>query len=277
MNSASWRARSSSKPTSRPTSAPRWNCDAAFGQHLRPALDRGLLQLEVRNAVDQQATDPVVAVVDVDLIAALAQLLGDREPGRAGADHADQFGALPGRPRRLDPALLEGDLGDVLLDRADGDRLEALLDHAVALAEPVLWADPAADLGHVVGRRDELVGLLEAALGGHPQPVRDVVVQGAVHLAERDAALLAACRLLGRPLRLEAVVDLPKVVPALGDRPLVGHRLRHREKLHHFGGHESHISRHGRGPRPVRVGLSRRSCRSALYRAGGGCRPAISA
>ena len=213
--------------------------DAAFGQQARAPLDHVFFQLEVGDAVDQQAADPVVAVVDVDLVAAPAQLLGDREPRGAGADHADRFRALAGRPRRLDPALFEGGVGDVLLDRADGDRLEALLDHAVALAEPVLRADPAADLGHVVGRRGELVGLLEAALGGHPQPVRDVVVERAVDLAERDAALLAAGRLLGRPLRPEAVVDLAEVAPALADRPLVGHRLGHGQELHHLGGHGS--------------------------------------
>ena len=37
---------------------------------------------------------------------------------------------------------------------------EALLDDAVAFAQPVLRADPAADLGKVVGRRRQLVGLV---------------------------------------------------------------------------------------------------------------------
>ena len=68
--------------------------DAAFGEQPGAPLDHVLLQLEVRDAVDQQAADPVVAVVDVDLVAASAQLLGGREPGRAGADDADRFGAL---------------------------------------------------------------------------------------------------------------------------------------------------------------------------------------
>ncbi len=211
--------------------------DTGVAEQARAALDHGLLQLEVGDAVDQQSADPVVAIVDVDLVALLAQLLGGGEPGRPGADHADRFGALPARLRRLDPAHLEGGVGDVPLDRADGDRFEALLDHAVALAQAVLRADPAADLGHVVGRRSELVGLLETVLRRHPQPVRDVVVQRAVHLAERDPALLATGRLLGRPLRLELVVDLAEVMAPLGDRPLVGHGLRNGDELHHLGGH----------------------------------------
>ncbi len=39
--------------------------DAAIGEQLVAARDDLLLQLEVGDAVDQQAADPVVAVVDV--------------------------------------------------------------------------------------------------------------------------------------------------------------------------------------------------------------------
>ena len=56
------------------------------------ALHDLLLQLEAGDAVDQQAADAVVAVVDRDLIALAAQLLGGGQPGRAGADDADALG-----------------------------------------------------------------------------------------------------------------------------------------------------------------------------------------
>ena len=98
---------------------------------------------------------------------------------------------------RLDPAALPGGVGDVLLDRADGDALEALLDDAIAFAEPVLRADAAADLGEGVGGGGDLVGLLQPPFGGQLQPVRDVVRERAMDLAEGHAALAAPARLLG--------------------------------------------------------------------------------
>jgi hypothetical protein len=171
--------------------------DLRLAQQLLAALHDLLLELEVGDAVDQQAADPVVAIVDRDLIALAPQLLGRREARRAGADDADAVGALAARLDRPDPAPLPGGVGDELLDRADRDGLEALLDDAIAFAQPVLRADPAADFREVVGRRREFVGFVQPALGGELQPVGDVVVQRAMDLTERHAALRAARRLLG--------------------------------------------------------------------------------
>ena len=65
--------------------------DAALGQQLRAAQHDLLLQLEVGDAVDQQAAGAVVAVVDRDPIALRAQLLGGGQARRAGADDADRL------------------------------------------------------------------------------------------------------------------------------------------------------------------------------------------
>src|SRR3546814_17874520 len=78
----------------------------------------------------------------------------------AGTDDADRLRALARRRHRLHPAFLPGGVGDVLLDRADGDRAVArLLDDTVAFEEPVLGTDPPADLGEMVGRLGQLVGI----------------------------------------------------------------------------------------------------------------------
>src|SRR3546814_3967517 len=45
----------------------------------------------------------------------------------AGTDDADRLRALARRRHRLHPAFLPGGVGDVLLDRADGDRAVARL------------------------------------------------------------------------------------------------------------------------------------------------------
>ena len=179
-----------------------------------------LLELEARDAVDQQPAGPVVAVVDRHLDARAAAAC---PPPRGPPGPAPMMPTLSGRsatrPDRLHPALLPGGVGDVLLDRADRHRAVArLLDDAVALAEPVLRADAAADLGEGVGRLAELVGLAQPPLGGQLQPVGDVVVQRAMGLAVRHAALRAAARLLGRLLRRELAVDLAEVLAPLAPR-----------------------------------------------------------
>ena len=69
-------------------------------------------------------------------------LLGGGKARGAGAHDADALGALAARLDRLHPALIPSGVGDVLLDRADRDRVEALLDHAVAFAQTILAASP---------------------------------------------------------------------------------------------------------------------------------------
>ncbi len=224
-----------------------------------------LLQLEVRNAVDEEAADPVVAVIDGDLVAAPAELLRGGEAGGAGADDADRLRALAPRLRRGDPARGEGGFGDELLDRADRDGLKALLDDAIALAEPVLRADAAADLGKIVGRGRDLVGLLDPALGGELQPVRDVVRERAMHLAIGDAALRAARRLLRRRLGLELPINLGKVAAPLGRLPLARHRLLAHDELQQLLRHRPPRPR--RGPRPPCRSLASHSANRRFVRA----------
>src|SRR5690606_14114830 len=106
-----------------------------------------------------------------------------------------------------------GGVGDVFLDRADGDgAVPRLFDDAVGLAERVLRADAAAGLREGIGGLRRLVGFLQPALGGHPEPVGDVVVQGAMGLAIGHAALAAAACLLGRLLGGELAVDLVEIL-----------------------------------------------------------------
>ena len=112
-------------------------------------------------SVDQQAADPVIAVVDVNLVAEAAQLLGGGHAAGPGADNAHRLRPLGPGLGRLDPAVAERGVGDVALHGADGDRLETLFDHAVAFAETILRADAATDLRHVVGRRRNLVGFFQ--------------------------------------------------------------------------------------------------------------------
>src|SRR4029077_5946222 len=82
--------------------------DPAGDQQVMTPGDDMLFQLEIGDAVDEEAADPVVAVVDMDGVSLAAKLLGGGEAGRPGANDADRPAELAARQRRLDPARGEG-------------------------------------------------------------------------------------------------------------------------------------------------------------------------
>ena len=80
--------------------------DDAFGRHLLDApVDVALLELEVGNAVAQQAAGLGVFFVDMNLVAGARELLRAGETGRAGADDGDLLAGLVRGRLGLDPAL----------------------------------------------------------------------------------------------------------------------------------------------------------------------------
>ncbi len=141
--------------------------DATLGELIDAGHDRIFLELEARNAIGQEATGAVIPVIDRDLNTLAAQRIGGGKAGWAGTDDANAFGPLGTRGDRLDPTLGPSRIGQIAFDRADGHGAVArLLDHAVAFAEAILWADATADLGEGIGGLTNLIGLLQAALGG---------------------------------------------------------------------------------------------------------------
>jgi hypothetical protein len=94
----------------------------ALGAHLLDAaIDDVLFQLEVGNAVAQQAADAVVLLIDGDGVAGAAQLLRGGQAGGTAADDGDALaGGLLGR-LGMNPALVPGALDDGALDELDGD------------------------------------------------------------------------------------------------------------------------------------------------------------
>ena len=79
---------------SSPTLTPSAKVDAAGLELLVAAHDDVLLELEARDAVDEQPAGAVVAVVDGDLEALPAQHVRRRQPARPGADDADALRPL---------------------------------------------------------------------------------------------------------------------------------------------------------------------------------------
>ena len=146
------------------------------------------------------------------------QDVGAAEPGRSRTDDGNALvRAHHMREVRL-PALLERLVGDVLLDRADADRAQAVIQRAGALAQAVLRADPAADFGQGIGLMRKLRRLEQLAGVDQREPVRNVVVDGAFPLAERIAARQAAAGLLRGAVGIVLRIDLAKMPGARLDR-----------------------------------------------------------
>ncbi len=122
----------------------------AFGAHLGDApVDHALLQLEIRDAVAQQAADARRLFEDLDLVAGAAELLGAGQAGRTGADHGDALAGMALGDLRLDPAFAPAALDDGMLDRLDRHRLADQVQRAGRLARR--RADPAGEIREVVG------------------------------------------------------------------------------------------------------------------------------
>jgi len=192
--------------------------DAAFFEQLMAAEHDVFFELEIGDAVDEQAADAVVAVVDMHFVAFAAEDVGGSQACRACADDADGDSSFGDAADGFDPAIGEGGFGDVFFDGADGDGFEAFFDDAIAFAEAVLRADAAADFGEGIGGAGHGVGFFEAAFGGEFQPVGDVVLQRAVNLAEGDAALRAAGGLNRGFGGVEIAVDFVEIFFAGGRR-----------------------------------------------------------
>ena len=68
---------------SRPTSTPDWNRTPSRSHLLQAAVDDPLFELEVRNAVAEQAADAVVLLEEHRLVTGAIDLLRGRQAGRA--------------------------------------------------------------------------------------------------------------------------------------------------------------------------------------------------
>ena len=223
--------------------------DAALLQLIVAAHHDVLFKFEAGNAVGQQATRPVVAVIDRHLHARTAQHIRRCQPTGSGADDADGLITFHRGDDGFHPALLPRGVGDIFLDRANGDcAVTGLLDDAIPFAETVLRADASADLGEGIGGLADLVCFLQAALRSQAQPVRDVVVQRTVRLAVGHATLAApTCLLLGLGVCVFGI-DFIEVLAARLRLTLFRHVAFDRDEFQH--------RLLGHGETPIKSGLA---------------------
>src|SRR5262249_53873809 len=156
---------------------------------LHAAVDVVLLHLEVGDAVAQQATDGVAALVERDGVAGPGELLRGGEAGRSGTDHRDPAPGRLRRRQRYEPAVVDHPVDDLHLDLLDGDRVVGDTEHTGRLARR--RAQPSGELGEVVGGVQRLARVLPALGVDEVVPRRDEIAERTTLVAERDPTVHA--------------------------------------------------------------------------------------
>ena len=160
-----------------------------------PAVDMRFLHLEIRYAVSEQTTDPVVLLEHGDVMTRTRQLLRRRHAGRARADHGNRFAGLVFRDPRFDPAVCPGMVDDRVFNRLDTHRVVIHVQRAGCLTRR--GADTAGEFREVVGAVQDRNRIFPVAPVHQLVEVRNDIVDRATTVAKRRAAVHAT-----RALRL---------------------------------------------------------------------------
>ena len=216
--------------------------DARILKPLHAAHDDVFLQLETGNAIGQQAAHTVVTVVDMHVISRDAQIFCGGQATRATANDTDRLSARCSDRNGFDPALFPSGVGDIFFDRANGHGVVAgKFNDAIAFAQAILRADAAANFGHSAGQIGQLIRLTQAPFGGQAQPIRNMVMQRAMHRTIWHAALRATRCLIRGVVGRIALGDFGKIFCTKLRSPLFRIGLRFRDKFQHrVFGHSAH-------------------------------------
>ena len=138
-------------------------------------------------------------------------------PAGSEPDDGDLLAGQLVRRQRHDPALVERVVDDLDLDLLDGHRVLVDAEHARRLARR--RAQPARELGEVVGGVQAFDGIAPAVPVDQVVPLGDEVTQRTPVVAERNPAIHAAGGLVLQHVVGEVLVDLVPVAEAQRDRP----------------------------------------------------------
>ena len=134
--------------------------DPAFFQKLIAAHHHGLFQFEPWNPVGQKPACAVITIIDCHLKPRAAQTICGSQTAWPCANDAHGFCPLGCGGDGHHPTFIPCGIGDVLLDRADGDRaMPRLFDHTIAFAQAILRADTPTDFRECVCGLADLIGL----------------------------------------------------------------------------------------------------------------------
>ena len=230
--------------------------DARILKPLHAAHDDVFLQLKSGDAICQQAAHAVVSVVHMYVISRDAQIFCGGQATRATANDAHRLPARWSDRNGFDPALFPSGVGDIFFDRANGHGIVTRkFNDAIAFAQAILRTDTAANFGHRAGQIGKLIRLTQAPFGGQAQPIRNMVVQRAMHRTIWHATLRTTRCLIGGVVGCITLSDFGKIFCAKLRGPLFRVGLRFRDKFQHrVFGHSAHslnMRRAYRGKRPM--------------------------
>ena len=192
--------------------------DAQLLETVDLALDNGLGQTELGDAVDEHAAAGEKRLEDGDVKAVARKLAGAGDAGGARADDGNLL-AVCGLHLRLAGKL--GLVAQEALELANGHGLGLLAADAAALALVLLRAHAAADCGEHRVLVDDVESGAKVLLANLLDELRDLDVDWAALDAEGLLAVHAALSLGQRHLLGEALVDGAEVVGTLLRRLLV--------------------------------------------------------
>jgi hypothetical protein len=191
----------------------------ALGGHLlEAAIDDVLFQFEFGNPVAKQSADAVGLFIHRNRVASAAELLLRRcEAGRAGTDDGDFLSRAKFARLWVDPALEESALHDIFFVLLDRDRRRVDAENTRRLTGR--GTDAASELGEIIGGVQLANRIFPAAVIDQIVPVGNEIADGTAGLAERHAAIHAACALLAKFFFGEILVNFEPVVDPFGDGP----------------------------------------------------------
>ncbi|GJD02058.1 hypothetical protein ColKHC_10883 [Colletotrichum higginsianum] len=189
--------------------------DALGGHEVGTALDDALVELHVGDAVHEQTTGAVGALVDGDGMSGAVELVSGSQTGRAGANDGDLLASADLGRGGDHPSLLEAAVDDGTLDGLDADGVLVDAENTGTLARG--GTDAAGELGEVVGHEQTVESVAPLVLEHQLIPLRNDVGDGATRLglAERNTAVHATGRLV---LELVLVETGRQLGPVLGTR-----------------------------------------------------------
>ena len=180
-------------------------------------VEDALLELEVGDAVAQEAARPCGALEHRHRVTRAGELLGRADPRGPAADDRHRAPRRPPRGPRRDPALGPAALDDGELDLPDRHRRRVDRQRARGLAGR--RADPARHLGQVVGHLEAQQRLAPLSPVDEVVPLGDQVRHRAAHrVAPGHAAFHAAGALLAQLALGERDAELHPRRETLPDR-----------------------------------------------------------
>ncbi len=182
---------------------------------VEPAVEHPLLHLELGDAVAEEPARALGPLEHHHRVPGPDQLLGGRQPGGPRAHHRHPLAGGGSGRDGADPPLGPGPLDDLVLDPLDGHRIVVDAEDTRSLTG--CRAQPAGELGEVVGGVQPFDGRRPVVPVDEVVPLGDEVAEGAAVVAERDPAVHAARPLVPGRLGREGLVHLAPVAQAHRD------------------------------------------------------------